>query len=468
MAAADDAPTVPSSTEPDAVDTETPTPDAPSDPAPETDSEPVTDPSPSPEALPTPDVSPGAGDGEAGSAAEDTPTASSPAPDAEPLATSPVEPPIEPPQPIQPGSLTAGDYDDQLNPWLYQQYSDNHLQNVRPQANIPRLDLSNRVAVFIKDNSNMPYAGASVELIGDQGNTVSRLVTPANGTTYLYEDLDGLGSEFTLKISDRLGDVSVMQTVQLDSIGRGRQLEFTLATPGVAVSQLDLQLVIDTTGSMGDELNYLQTELSSILDNVQNTNPQVSIRTGLVVYRDVGDQYVVRSYPFTDNLGDMQSALNAETFDGGGDYPEAMDQAMAEALSFEWREQSAKISLLVADAPPHSDRVNATWQSALTARSKQIHIVPVAASGVAEDAEYLMRSMAALTNSRYLFLTDDSGLGNSHAEPQVDCYVVTRLDGLIKRVINQVITGERSEPSDNEIIREVGNYDNGECNVNQQ
>jgi len=241
-----------------------------------------------------------------------------------------------------------------------------------------------------------------------------------------------------------------------------------LATPGVAVSQLDLQLVIDTTGSMGDELNYLQTELSSILDNVQNTNPQVSIRTGLVVYRDVGDQYVVRSYPFTDNLGDMQSALNAETFDGGGDYPEAMDQAMAEALSFEWREQSAKISLLVADAPPHSDRVNATWQSALTARSKQIHIVPVAASGVAEDAEYLMRSMAALTNSRYLFLTDDSGLGNSHAEPQVDCYVVTRLDGLIKRVINQVITGERSEPSDNEIIREVGNYDNGECNVNQQ
>jgi hypothetical protein len=132
-------------------------------------------------------------------------------------------------------------------------------------------------------------------------------------------------------------------------------------------------------------------------------------------------------------------------------------------MQFQWREQSAKLSLLIADAPPHSDKVNPTWSSALDARSRQIHIVPVAASGVAQDAEYLMRSMAALTNSRYLFLTDDSGVGNPHEEPAIDCYIVTRLDGLIKRVVDHVITGIRSEPSHNEIIRQVGNYDNGVC-----
>lgn len=385
------------------------------------------------------------------------------------MATSPVEPvtPL-PPVSIQPGTLSAGDYDDQLNPWLYQQYSDNYLRNVRPQVNIPRLDLSGRIAIAVTDNANQPYAGASVALLDAQGNTVGRLITPANGIAYLYEDLDGLESEFTLRITDRLGDISIMQSVALADITQQRQLNFKLETIGTAHSELDLQLVIDTTGSMGDELNYLQTELSSILNSIQNANPQVSIRTGLVVYRDVGDQYVVRSYPFTDNLADMQSALNGETFDGGGDYPEAMDQALEEALTFQWREQSAKVMLLVADAPPHSHRVNATWSSALTARSRQIHIVPVAASGVAEDAEYLMRSMAALTHSRYLFLTDDSGVGNPHNEPDVDCYIVTRLDGLIRRVVNQLLTGIRTEPASNEIIRQTGEYDNGVCQSAQQ
>jgi hypothetical protein len=136
---------------------------------------------------------------------------------------------------------------------------------------------------------------------------------------------------------------------------------------------------------------------------------------------------------------------------------------LAEALNFEWRETSTKVSLLVADAPPHNEHLNATWESALQARSQQIHIVPLAASGVADIAEYMMRSMAALTNSRYLFLTDDSGVGATHSEPEVDCYIVTRLDSLIKRVLNQIITGNRSEPSSEEIIRQTGNYSSGVC-----
>ena len=38
-----------------------------------------------------------------------------------------------------------------------------------------------------------------------------------------------------------------------------------------------------------------------------------------------------------------------------------------------------------------------------------------------------MRAMAAATQSRYLFLTDDSGIGNPHAPPAIDCYRVTKL-----------------------------------------
>lgn len=89
--------------------------------------------------------------------------------------------------------------------------------------------------------------------------------------------------------------------------------------------------------------------------------------------------------------------------------------------------------------------------------------MPVAASGVGDTAEYVMRAMAAATQSRYLFLTDDSGIGNAHAEPAIDCYLVSRLDGLVRRVLDGQISGRRIEPGDGEVIRSVGDHDNGRC-----
>jgi len=62
-----------------------------------------------------------------------------------------------------------------------------------------------------------------------------------------------------------------------------------------------------------------------------------------------------------------------------------------------------------------------------------------------------------------VFLTDDSGYGNPHAEPDVDCYVVTQLNNLMIRVINSLVAGVRQEPTSNDIIRQVGNYNQGVC-----
>ena len=92
-----------------------------------------------------------------------------------------------------------------------------------------------------------------------------------------------------------------------------------------------------------------------------------------------------------------------------------------------------------------------------------LRIYPLAASGVADTAEYLMRVMAATTHSRYLFLTDDSGVGNAHAEPKVPCYTVTRLDQLLIRMIASELSGQRVEAADDQIIRSVGQQDGGVC-----
>jgi len=38
---------------------------------------------------------------------------------------------------------------------------------------------------------------------------------------------------------------------------------------------------------------------------------------------------------------------------GGGDGPEAVTAALAEALNMDWREHASKMVVLIADAPPH-------------------------------------------------------------------------------------------------------------------
>ena len=124
--------------------------------------------------------------------------------------------------------------------------------------------------------------------------------------------------------------------------------------------------------------------------------------------------------------------------------------------------------LHVADAPPHDERTGDAWQQAQALRTRGVHIVPVAASGVADEAQYLMRSMAALTQSRYLFLTDDSGVGLPHAEPDVPCYIVTRLDGLIERVVASLLVGHRVEPRADSVLRRVGDYERGVCRSTSQ
>ncbi len=88
-------------------------------------------------------------------------------------------------------------------------------------------------------------------------------------------------------------------------------------------------------------------------------------------------------------------------------------------------------------------------QAIVGAHQQGIHIYPVASSGVDDLLERTMQSAALVTGGRYLFLTDDSGVGNSHQEPKIPCYFVTRLQRSLVRV-----TPEALAPAD--ILRTTG------------
>ena len=237
-----------------------------------------------------------------------------------------------------------------------------------------------------------------------------------------------------------------------------------------AKSDLDVAIVLDTTSSMGDEIKYLQAEFDSIATTIKAKFPQTTPRFGLVLYRDHSDEYLTRAVPFTDDVAAFRASLAAQSSGGGGDMPEAVPEGLTEGVNLGWRtaDNVARVMFWVADAPQHPGEEQAVNTAVTAAVQKGIHVYPVGASGVDAAAELAMRGTAQITGGRYLFLTDDSGIGNSHAEPHIPCYVVTKLQGAMVRMVESEMVGHRAEPLASEVLRTVGSPTDGKCTLQNQ
>lgn len=364
---------------------------------------------------------------------------------------------------LQSGILTAGDYDDHLNPELYHHYVTKKLQGGL-SSDLPYIDLQDRFTIKVHNKAGKPVFNYPVTIAAENDYSTT-WHTNAKGEVHLYPAYDELGKRFQILKEEPVW-VDLSQYEKTPAFKRS--LTINVDFEHAKAQAVDIVWVIDATGSMSDELRYIQAELYSIISSINRRFEDLDLRIGLVFYRDIGDEYVVRDFALTSDIETVQENLSAQHANGGGNMPEAMDQALAKANDFDWRHNAAKIMVLVADAPPHDVNINKTWDAAKKAREDNIHIVSLAASGVDDRAEFIMRAMAVLTNSRYLFLTDDSGIGNPHAEPEIDCYIVTRLDTLIGRVLQELVSGIRIEPDEGQIIRSVGPYKHGVCEMDQK
>lgn len=131
----------------------------------------------------------------------------------------------------------------------------------------------------------------------------------------------------------------------------------------LAITDLDLVFVMDTTGSMRDELRDLQASLVGIIQVLQRLTP--SLRVGFVAYRDRGDAYVVRGAPLAaveDRDAEILRFVRGLSAEGGGDEPERVDEALAAAVGMAWRANAQGRIVVIGDAPAHPadvDRVMA-------------------------------------------------------------------------------------------------------------
>jgi Mg-chelatase subunit ChlD len=233
---------------------------------------------------------------------------------------------------------------------------------------------------------------------------------------------------------------------------------------GPKPTSLDVALVVDVTGSMSDELEFIKVELDHIAAAVEERFPNVAQRYSLIVYRDEGDEYVTRRVDFTSDLDAFKTFLRRQSAGGGGDFPEAMHTALAEARdSLQWGAESAKLLFLVADAPPHNQAVAPTLEAINGLKAKGVHLYPIAASGVDDLAERVLRYAAVVSGGEYIFLTDDSGVGNPHATPHIPCYHVRKLVDVMIDAIKAELEQNRLQPEPTTIIRTVGKNVQGKC-----
>jgi hypothetical protein len=353
---------------------------------------------------------------------------------------------------IQSGTLTAGSFDDNLNPWVF----DRFVEQVRSHPDLSQLASAfagQRTVLRVQDNQGRPVGDAKVEIDGKQ------MRTGTDGRVVWVSGWDG-GRQAQGKATVSHGNARTTINVN-DQI---EQLVTLKDAKGTLPDALDIALVIDTTGSMGDEIEYLKVEMRDISEAIAHHFPNVEQRFALVVYKDEGDQYVSKTFDFTGDLDDFQRDLGAQSAGGGGDYPEAMDAAMEATTKLSWgKGDTARVAFLVADAPPHANDFDDTFEAVDELREIGVAVYPVASSGVAGEAEFAMRTTAMLTGAQYLFLTDDSGVGNPHAEPHIPCYTVEQLAPLMVRAVSSELSGHRVEAEPQFSIRTVGQGQGGIC-----
>ena len=98
--------------------------------------------------------------------------------------------------------------------------------------------------------------------------------------------------------------------------------------------------------------------------------------------------------------------------DGGGDGPEDLESALDDAVNkMDWNRDGLRLAFIVTDAEAHLDynREYTYIDAANDARAKAIKLHTIGTGGLPLEGEYLLRQVAQLTDSKYIFLTYGEG-----------------------------------------------------------
>ena len=329
--------------------------------------------------------------------------------------------------------LRAGSVDDNADFDAYLEY----LARITDLGVVTRdFDPTGRVVVAVTGTTGLPVAGIEVA-VSAGGAQVATIRTTANGTARFLPALYGAqdAQSFTFAAGGATADAAPGGAVTLAVDAAGG------ATAPVPV---DILFLLDATGSMGDEIDRLKTTIDSVAERIAGLDSKPDVHFAMTLYRDLADSFVTTTFDFTGDIQTFRGAIDDVVAEGGGDYPEAMDEGLAEAISApSWRDPATTVQLvfLVADAPPQIEREVQTPYpaSVVNAIARGIKVIPIASSESDDQAEAVFRQIAEATGGRFVFLSYGAAGAATGASTDIEStdYEELSLDDLIVRLVSE-------------------------------
>jgi hypothetical protein len=350
--------------------------------------------------------------------------------------------------------VRAGEWDDNAN------YRDYVKWLKESSRNVARLDVSDRQFIVVKDSKGKPVPNCKLSI--KSGNQETTLVTMASGRALWFPHAyantppgdNGDGVTVTALCGAPNTGVSAAKIRgQLDTI---TQLVLASERQLPARRTIDLAFVLDTTGSMSEEIDAVKATIKMVAEKL--STDQTDVRIGLVEYKDRGDELVTKAYPFSSNLSAFSQQVSGIAASGGGDLPEDMQKGVQDAIEkLSWRSDAvSRMVVVIADAPPHLDYQDekSFADSAKLAASKGIKLFTVSASGMNDTGQIVMRQMAQFTGASNMFVLR-GGAGPQSVgggDPKSSCggtqeqYASGKLDRLILNKVKAELAAVDGDP----------------------
>ena len=257
-------------------------------------------------------------------------------------------------------------------------------------------EITTPYAVEVKNKQGEPVASVKISLINNQGTEEAHVFTGLDGKAMLWPQSDQ--QSYTIEATYNTWAKQLKKPKDVTSTVNTIVLKH-------ACQQLegaDILALVDATHSMGDEFE-------GIMRALQGT--EASVMLG----RDVGERYLVKPV----DVANPQTFTNQAA--GGGKHEEAIEQVLLAALQqHQWDASAAsRILLFFTDAlPQRSGEAALILEEAIQyANQNDVRIFPVAASGLNEEGEFLLQSLALFTGGSYTWLNDNPDNLASHRIP---------------------------------------------------
>jgi hypothetical protein len=155
--------------------------------------------------------------------------------------------------------------------------------------------------------------------------------------------------------------------------------------------------LLDATASMQDNRSSCSRQGPDLAELMVGT-PGEARCVALTVYRPSG-LFRTRTFDFTSIRRPSSPPSARVRARGGNDTPRTSGRAARRITKPSWRgPATAKIVVLVTDAPPHLDAASPSYlDSVERAAARGVSILPVASSGIDRRGEFVLRDLAQAT-----------------------------------------------------------------------